>query len=810
MDKLLPIKFFEKRKIDEMLPEPKMPNDNPPKWLLVDDELNKRAKILSDNIFHVNKKYDEYKQEEHELPMVMATSILEEAIAKSHRDEVEKLLSSDNKSCVIGIDSIIHCEQDAQKKTDLDITNNIEERRVLSIVMSDELFENINKALNTIKEHDKLISTITKMEPYVVECDSFNPNNNMYRVRLHDYNDVNRNKLANQLFRNKCKQYGIKIDHETRYTADMFLFRVILDRIDDMHAVQKFDCVYSIEEATPIKAKVELSEAINTPDVKYPVPDTQYPLVGVLDSGIANNKYLSPWLTSFHEEYYGEDLQNKKHGSMVASVLEYSDELNGTNYFSSLGVMMMEAIVVPDLEKEDVYPEDLIDNIRDAIERHPEIKIWNMSVGLSEEVELTFSEFGMALDNIEDENNVLIIKSAGNSLSFFENGTYKKVTQMADSVRSLVVGSIAGEKGVYDYADINKPSPFTRCGPGPSYIIKPDIVAYGGNAGLFPTGEVSTTGVRVFDDSGVPTRAAGTSFATPWITRIASELDFLIEGDFDPLTIKALMIHNAEYPSGGNLDMDEKRKFMGFGMPPGTNDILYNSENEITLILRDSLQNKQYIEIFDFPFSRSLVGNDGLYHCDISMTVVYSPILRSAQRAEYCQSDIRVAFGTIEKTEIRDTSQPRIKNPLKGIGVQNFLTNSLYSSSVFKKSEDGSYGNERTLLRYNQKFYPVKKYAIRLDDMTDSNKKKYLTGNRQWFMKVEPFFRDAIMKETAKTGNVLEQEFCIVLTIKDPTGRAPVYNEITQQLIDKRFVFSDVKLRNDIREYIMIDGVENK
>lgn len=119
------------------------------------------------------------------------------------------------------------------------------------------------------------------------------------------------------------------------------------------------------------------------------------------------------------------------------------------------------------------------------------------------------------------------------------------MAKMADSVRSLVVGSIANEKDRYDLAEINMPSPFTRKGPGPSYIIKPDLVAYGGNAGIRPDGKMTTTGVKTFDAAGLPTRAPGTSFSTPWIARIAAELDFLLDGDFDPLLIKALMVHNA-------------------------------------------------------------------------------------------------------------------------------------------------------------------------------------------------------------------------------------------------------------------------
>ena len=95
---------------------------------------------------------------------------------------------------------------------------------------------------------------------------------------------------------------------------------------------------------------------------------------------------------------------------------------NGTNFFATPGVMMMEAVIAPDFKKENAYAEDLIDNVRDAVERHKDIKIWTMSAGTDEECDpFSFSEYGMALDNIEDENNVLIIKSAGNSLSFIRN-----------------------------------------------------------------------------------------------------------------------------------------------------------------------------------------------------------------------------------------------------------------------------------------------------------------------------------------------------------------------------------------------------
>lgn len=812
MEKLLPIKFFEKRKIDEQLTEPGGSKDLP-KWVMQGDELTARSQHLAGSMTQVAAKFEAHKKTAHELPMVMATTITEKALAKTHRSTVVDLLNSDSQLNVIGIESIIPSEPTIDGMEAVLVKKDEEPketRRLLSIVTTDELIANINRALQDTQNNARLISSIENMEPFEVRSGAYNPENKVYRVRLIDYQDRHRNQLAQMLFRNQCTTNGITIDRETRYSPDMRIYRITLDSIADMETVRGFEGVFSIEEAIPIRADMDAFDDMSVPAVKQPKSGVVYPVVGVLDSGIKKNAYLSPWLLDESETYYGEELQDKSHGSMVASVLEYSDEINGTDYASTEGVMMLEAVIAPDLHKEAIYPEDLLDNVRDAIERHRSIKIWTMSAGTSEEsVPDSFSEYGMALDNIADENGVLIIKSAGNSSAFMRNAQSERIAKMADSVRSLVVGSIAGEKSTYDLAEIDMPSPFTRRGPGPVYIIKPDLVAYGGNAGIRPDGKLTTTGVKVFDGDGRPTRAPGTSFSTPWIARIAAELDFLLEGDFDPLLIKALMVHNSSYPAGERMKMDDKKKFMGFGMPSGTRDILYNSENEITLILRDKLPKGSFIDILDFPFSQSMIGDDGMYHGQIILTMVSSPILRPSEGPEYCRSDIKVAFGTMEGIKERDTSKRTIRNPYGAEDAANVMRDDLYKKQFFDVLEEEKFGRERTLLRLGQKFHPIKKYAIDLDEMTDANKKKYLTGNRQWYMKVEALFRDAVEREARSTGEVLEQDFCILLTIRDPSGKAPVYTEITQQLQEKNFVYSNVRLKNEVREHVRVEGESN-
>ena len=808
MEKLLPIKFFEKRKIDEQLTEAGG-NGELPKWVLKDEALIQHAQHLSGGMSKIAVSFEMHKKGNHELPMVMTTTIREDALAKSHRKAIVDLLNSDSNPNVIGIEPTKKKKYEAGSNTISHADSKAEEpketRRLMSLVTTDELISNINRALQDTKGFAKLISSIADVEPFEAWSGDFNPENKAYRVILINYQDARRNQLAQMLFKNQCAAHGITINKEIRYSSDMRLYRVTIDNMSEMETVRNFEGVLSIEEAIPIRADLDSFDDMYVPAVKYPAEGEEYPVVGVLDSGVQRNSYLSPWLLNQSEEYYEESLQDKSHGSMVASILEYSDELNGTNYSSTDGVMIMEAVIVPDLQKESVYPEDLIDNVRDAVERHKDIKIWTMSAGTTEEcAEDTFSEYGMALDNIADENNVLIIKSAGNSTAF-TRGDSERVAKMADSVRSLVVGSIAHAKGKYDFAEIDMPSPFTRKGPGPSYIIKPELVAYGGNAGVRPDGKMTTTGVKTFDASGLPSRAPGTSFSTPWVARIAAELDFLLDGDFDPLLIKALMVHNAGYPAGDKMTMEDKKKYMGFGMPSGTGDILYNSEHEITLVLRDTLQKGTFIDILDFPFSQSLIGSDGRYHGQITVTMVSSPILRSSEGPEYCQSNINVAFGTMEDIKERDTSKRTVRNPYGAKDAKNLMKDNLYSSKVFDVLEGETFGRERTLLKLGQKYYPIKKYAVNLDEMTEANRRNYLDGNRKWYMKVEGLFRDAVEREARDTGEVLEQEFCILLTIRDPDGKAPVYNEVTQQLQQRGFVYSNVRLKNEIREHVHIE-----
>lgn len=774
-ERYLPIQFFEKRKDFDDRSTEGGGDTRIPSWVLSGEALISRSTQLTESISDLSAVFAERKRQGRKLPMIVSTAIDEKAIAKSHRGNITSLYTSGAANNVLGFSG---------------------DRCLLSMISDENVFERINHILADTDTQAKVISSIVDIAPFTPVVDEYDAEMPYYKIRLINYNNFDLNNAARILFERHCADNSITIERRTKFTPEMTIYRVCPDSAEQLSLLGDFEGIYAIERMRPIEVTLDALGYTHVIEPKAPEEGEEYPIVGVLDTGIADNAYLRPWKTHDSFTNYPDEYKDQTHGTFVSGIIEYGDELNGSSYAMLPGVRLFDATVYPDTSKENIFVDDLVEHIREAIERHSDIKIWNLSLGTDTEADIdAFSDFGMALDSIQDEFNVLIIKSAGNCTNFAKQLPKGRIAKSADSVRSLVVGSLAHQKGLHDYADPDTPSPFTRVGPGPGSIVKPDLVFYGGNAGMDGT-RVCTTGVPSFSPDGRISKMPGTSFATPWITRMAAELSYSMKEEFDPLLIRALMIHNAKYPSHCGMNMADKVSQMGFGMPISVQEMLYNSANEITLILRDTLDKGSFIEMFDFPYPASLVDENGYFTGQIIVTLVNKALVDEKQAGEYCQSNIDIFFGTYATEKDRDITKPIIKNP-KGLEEpKNILLDSCYSARAKNVYPATGFERECTLIQYGKKYHPVKKYAIDLADMTPSNRERYLGKDRKWYLKIEGLFRDFIEQDANRRNYQLSQEYCLLLTIKDPNGIAPVYDEVSQQLDIKNFVHHQIQLRN--------------
>ncbi|SQB33621.1 S8 family peptidase [Clostridium cochlearium] len=770
-----PIKFFAKREVDNNRTEGG--RGKSPRWILEGEELEEKSKQLNNSLNLIEDALQKRPPEEEFIPTVIKTKINDFAKAKSHRSEVSTLFKVNSKNNVIGL---------------------VGEDELLIKIANKQDLNKVRKNIISYNENAYAISCINKiekLEPEIV-LEKNKPGN--YKVKLIKYHDYEVDRLVDEGFSKKCKSLNLEVS-KSIYTDDLIVYNIKNVTTDSIEILENYTALLSIEPMPRYSIDLNFFNINESPIIRMPKEGTNYVTIGVLDSGISKIRSLEPWIVGERQTFYPESLIDPSHGTFVAGVILYGDELEDKEYTGLKGCKIFDGNVFPDLNKESIYEDELINNIREIIKNHyKDVKIWNLSGGLTVEADDSeFSDFAKALDDIQDTYGVIICKSAGNCTNFMYGKPKGRIVKSADSVRSVVVGSIAHEKNLESGIDTDFPSPFTRVGRGPANIIKPDLVHYGGNAGIDSAGNFTMNGVKSFDLNGHVSENIGTSFSTPRITSILAGLQGEIAEEFDPLLLKALLIHSANYGSNVTLSPSERLNQMGFGKPKRINEILYNDPNEITLIMRDTIRKGQYIDILDFPYPDALKRNN-FYTGQVVVTLVYDPILEASQGSEYCQSNINILFGSYDEKTERDTTKNNILNPIGRENSKNILLTSNYSKTAIKSSTERFGLTERMLIEYGDKFYPVKKYAVDLSEMTPANKEKHLKGDKLWFLKIEGLYRDFIEKKALAESFELSQEFCVIITIKDPLKECKVYDEVTRLLDANNFWHSNIKLHQDV------------
>lgn len=772
----LPIKFFAPRDIDELRIEGSGTSEKP-KWVLSGQELKNRAEYLSDSLNTIETIME--KRKDSPVPFSFIARIQEDATAKSKRKDIANFFQVKEMSSVIGLTA----------------TNKL-------IVSFDSLseFGKISERLKDCTNNDYAISCITDFEEFLPNVYEAEESCN-YKIKLIDYQNYEQNLVMRRLLEHTLNNKKIEYN-KTDYSEKFYVYKlknVTNAMLDELKEADIFNALFSVEPMPKYVISLDFLEEDDDIPIKKPDSEKNYMTIGILDNGIETIPHLKPWIDIERWSPYPESSINPTHGTFVAGIALYGDECEGKGWVGHKGIKLFDAAVFPDNSKEGLDEDELIANIKEAVKLYNEqVKIWNLSISITRPVsDNKFSDFAIALDALQDEYNALICKSAGNCRNFESSRPKGRVHEGADSIRSLVVGSFAHKKGTYDYAEVNDPSPFSRVGPGPEFIIKPEVSHYGGNAGVDPLGNTVTTGVKSFAKDGTLAQGVGTSFSTPRITALAAGIQQELSEDFDPLLLKALITHSASYPREMTVPSIERAKQVGFGLPKSVSEIIYNSPYEATLILRDNLAKGDKIDIMDFPMPQCLI-KDGYYTGQIIATLVYEPILDASQGIEYCQSNLDIKFGSYDEKFERDISQRHILNPVGRKGAQNLFLGSVFSKTKMKNKSSDFALKERLQIQYGDKYYPVKKYAIDLSELTEQKKIDYLSSDKKWFLFLQGVYRDHIERLSQLESFTLSQEFCLILTIRDPFYKEEVYDEVTHKLDEYNFWHSNIKIATDV------------
>jgi hypothetical protein len=771
MAKNLPIKLFKKRDNDKLLNNLPGGTAEGNKFRLEGKALSGRANYFKqyfgelDNIFKQKIETNNY------LPTIVKLKLNDDALAKTYRGEIGKIFNLGKKVNIIGL---------------------VGDNQLL--IKVDDI-KDLNQIKNKIADIERNVLGISAIEEAVdfkpiIDFDATEEDD--LKVRLINYGDYKLNEIAERNFVNLCEQLGIEC-HRLNYANDLILYQVSGIKPQGLTNFNESESIFSISK-TPIikltKSEFIIDEKIS---IKKPELGANYFRIGVFDEGISNIEHLKEWKEGIYIAF-GEGEYDKSHGTFIAGIINYGDELQGLNWTGTKPFKITEAVIYPNENYGYIDEPMMVNFMREAIIKHPEVKVWNFSIGNDTPInDEMYSDFALFLDELQDEYNILIVKAAGNCSNFIKAAPRGRITQASESLRTLVVGSLAHEKNEYDLSEVNHPSPFSMVGPGVADVIKPDLVHYGGNAGV-KNGKVKISGVKSFAEDGRISKAVGTSYSAPRVAALAAELAGSLKEDFNPQLIKALLIHSSKHPEKFDSAIGDRINQVGFGLPAKIDDILFNDPNEVTLILMDAVDKGSYIKIMDFPFPQSLIENDYFYG-QIKITLVAAPQIDSYQGAEYIQSDVDVSLGTYaRKFEVIESKVNR--NPIDIEEPQNLLLPSIYSSTK-QKSATSVFKAERFLKSYKNgyrdQFIPIKKWCIDLEELREGNKKFALPKGRLWFLKLEAAYRNNF-ESRMKDSKDISQEFALIITIKDTKGKGKVYDEVSNLLTQYNFIHENIKV----------------
>ncbi len=499
------------------------------------------------------------------------------------------------------------------------------------------------------------------------------------------------------------------------------------------------------------------------------LPPAGLPTVAVFDSGVdPDGAALGPWVVS-RDIYVLPPDTDYVHGTAVASLIVDSSGMNGAHpYFPQAACRIHDVCA---LEANGAPESDLILRLREALVKHPDIKVWNLSLGGMEVGDDEFSDFGRELDALSDAFGVLFVVAAGNYTLMPRRGWpagvgvfADRITSPADSVRALTIGAVTHRGNATSLVQADEPAPYSRRGPGPVFTPKPDIVHVGGNADMHLN--ASDVGVHVLAPGVSFTVGCGTSYAAPIAAAMAARTwqSLALPGrPYDvavsPTMVKALMVHSAQLNSPERAIAE--RRYFGAGMPGDPGVVLYDSDSSFTMLFELDIIDTMKWRKAPYPIPPSLMKN-GKLRAEVIITVAYAPPLDPAAGAEYVRFNVDVGFGTF-------TPNPGGEARFHGC--------------VPPEGELGTTGLEAAQVEHGGKWSPVKIY-----------RRSFTNGvaGDIWGLQAT-LLRRAVEPHLAQPLRVV-----IAVTLRSLDGNPNVYGEGRTLLAASNWINQDLSLRVEV------------
>ncbi len=277
--------------------------------------------------------------------------------------------------------------------------------------------------------------------------------------------------------------------------------------------------------------------------------------------------------------------------------------------------------------------------------------------------------------------------------------------------------------------------------------VKPDVVHYGG---FYQN--VSIPGLMSLNSRGQLVSEGGTSFSAPLVAKTLATIEHRLNKVVSRNALISLLIHHSNNPDITNnkdIELSIKRRFIGFGLPSNSLDMLVTDDYAITIMFEGNIKRGEVAE-FEFKWPESLVTDEGKCKGGASLTLVYDPVIKTKFGAEYCRVNVDASLQQ-EKLE-------------KNKWVYRKNCDSIWKTKV---GNDAHY--EKNQIEHGLKWWPIKKYKKEM--------KQGVGKSSNWRLQVTSTEREP--------GDFPDSgvDFCAIITIEDIKKNSnKVFDELNQSL----------------------------
>ncbi|HBP89969.1 MAG TPA: protease [Nitrospiraceae bacterium] len=471
--------------------------------------------------------------------------------------------------------------------------------------------------------------------------------------------------------------------------------------------VLNYPYIFEVVEPEDIALPQQLGEPGAEPEqVATPIaPDSNAPTVCVIDSGIQEGHVLIQpaidqktshcFLPAKSTNDVADFVTPGGHGTRVAGAVLYG-EIVAKDGTPQLPFWIQNARVLDEHNSMPVemFPPEALRSVVKRFHLGPrQTRIFNHSINANVYCRTRYmSAWAAEIDSLCEAYDVLVVQSAGNipisSISpnlgvkdhlnagrDYPSYLYEasaRIANPAQSLQALTVGSIAyGSWEVGNWCtfapESDRPSAFSRSGPGIWKVIKPEVVEYGGDnvrtrnaltdvqtGGLIAAACPELVRSTMFPPGPRYDRdETGTSFAAPKVARIGAQLQLLFP-DEPALLYRALIVQSARWPTWAETlmaelshldprDNVEKRKQLldeisqiirciGYGLPDEDRATV-NTDHRTTFITTGETPiHARECHIYQIPIPPQLRGQADEFDIRIEVTLSYVAQPRRTRR----------------------------------------------------------------------------------------------------------------------------------------------------------------------------------